>query len=96
MKYGDASHALGDMYEDIRIIETHLHKQIYEILSEIYGEEETGWWRRGIPLSIRQTCQIRREEDEEPVEDPYCYTDLLDLWHIFDKQWKYLKRLLTR
>lgn len=94
LKYGDSRHALGDMYEDVRAIETHLHQIIYDILIETYGEGETGWWRKGIPLSIRQTCQSRREEDEDPVEEPYCYTDLLDLWHIFDKQWNTLKNAL--
>ena len=94
IKYGDARHALGDMYEDIRAIETFLHNLIRENLMEIYGEGELEWWRKGIPLSIRQSCQSRREQDEEPVEDPYCYTDLLDLWQILDKQWKVLKKVL--
>jgi len=94
IKYGDSRHALGDMYEDIRAIETHLHELIREALIEKYGEGELEWWREGIPLSIRQNCQSRREEDEDPVEDPYCYTDLLDLWHILDKQWNILKDAL--
>ena len=94
IKYGDSRHALGDMYEDIRAIETHLHNIICEALIEEYGEGELEWWRKGIPLSIRQNCQSRREEDEDPVEDPYCYTDLLDLWHILDKQWNTLKDAL--
>lgn len=94
IKYGDSRHALGDMYEDVRTIETHLHQIIRDTLTETYGEGEMEWWRKGIPLSIRQTCQSRREEDEDPVEEPYCYTDLLDLWHIFDKQWNTLKDAL--
>jgi len=94
IKYGDSRHALGDMYEDVRAIETHLHELIREALIEKYGEGELEWWREGIPLSIRQNCQSRREEDEDPVEDPYCYTDLLDLWHILDKQWNILKDAL--
>jgi hypothetical protein len=91
IKYGDSRHALGDMYEDVRTIETHLHQIIRDTLIEKYGEGEMEWWRQGIPLPIRQTCQSRREEDEDPVEEPYCYTDLLDLWHILDKQWIILK-----
>jgi hypothetical protein len=94
IKYGDSRHALGDMYEDLRTIETHLHDLIRETLIEEYGEGELEWWRKGIPLSLRQTCQSRREEDEDPVDDPYCYTDLLDLWNILDKQWNVLKRAL--
>ena len=94
LKYGDSRHALGDMYEDVRTIETHLHQIIRDTLIETHGEGEIEWWRKGIPLPIRQTCQSRREEDEDPVEEPYCYTDLLDLWHIIDKQWNTFKDVL--
>jgi hypothetical protein len=93
-KYRDARHALGDMYEDIRTIETHLHGVIQQVLEEKYGEEMMGWWRQGIPESVRKSCVIRQEEDSEPVPDPYCYTDLLDLWHILDKQWTVFSKIL--
>jgi len=93
-KYGTAHTALGDMYEDIRFIETQLHKIIRLALEEEYGGGELVWWRNGIPLSIRQNCQSRREADDEPVTDPYCYTDLLDLWQILDKQWNMLRKVL--
>lgn len=94
LKYGDASHALGDMYEDIRTIETYLHQLIQETLEQEYGEEMMGWWRQGIPESVRKSCVVRQEEDPEPVPDPYCYTDLLDLWHIQNKQWTVLSKVL--
>lgn len=94
IKYGDSRHALGDMYEDVRALETHLHDLIRESLVEEYGEGELEWWRKGIPMSVRQNCQSRREEDDDPVGDPYCYTDLLDLWHILDRQWNILKGAL--
>lgn len=94
LKYGDSRHALGDMYEDIREIETRLHEAIQITLEEEYGEGEMEWWREGITLSIRQNCQARREEDEYPVEDPYDYTELLDLWTILDKKWIVLKKVL--
>lgn len=93
-KYGDASTALGDMYEDIRTVETYLHQLISSALEEEYGKGEMGWWRKGIPLSIRQDCQSRREADDEPATEPYCYTNLLDLWQILDKQWNVLKKVL--
>jgi hypothetical protein len=94
MKYGDSRYALGDMYEDIRTIETHLHQIIQEALEEKYGDEFIDWWRQGIPEPIRKNCVVRQEEDPEPVPDPYCYTDLLDLWQILDRQWKTLKDAL--
>lgn len=94
LKYGDASHALGDMYEDVRAIETYLHAVIRQTLLDEYGIEERGWWRQGIPESVRKGCVIRQEEDSEPVSDPYCYTELLDLWQILDKQWNLLSKVL--
>jgi hypothetical protein len=94
IKYGDSRYALGDMYEDIRTIETHLHQIIQEALEEKYDEELTGWWRQGVPEPVRKSCVIRQEEDSEPVSDPYCYTELLDLWHILDKQWTVLSKVL--
>ena len=42
LKYGDASHALGDMYEDIRAIETYLHDVIRQALLDEYEGSETG------------------------------------------------------
>jgi len=94
LKYGDARHALGDMYEDIRTIETYLHGVIRQTLLDEYEANELGWWRQGVPETIRKSCVIRQEEDPEPVPDPYCYTDLMDLWYILDKQWTILSKVL--
>jgi hypothetical protein len=84
--FGSAAHALGDMYEALRRAEITLHAGIRRALQEQYGESEAGWWRFGVPLSVRQKLQIRREEDSDPAE-PYAYTDLLDLAEILDKNW---------
>lgn len=96
IKYGDARHAPGDTYDDIRAIEIHLHQLIRSSLEEEYGKGEFKWWRKGVPLTIRQNCQFRREGDDEALADPYCYTDLLDLWQILDKQWNVLKKVLPK
>jgi len=94
-KYSDAAHALGEIYEDIRTIEVGLHNLIRIALEEDFGSEEAGWWRQGIPRDIRVKCQQRREEEEtDPAPEPYCYTDLIDLRAILDKQWPILSRHL--
>jgi hypothetical protein len=85
-RYGDDESLLGDLYLDLRYIEVTLHQLIQEALMRDFGFDEGGWWRKGIPESIRKSCQVRREEDPEPVE-AYCYTDLLDLWEIIEKKW---------
>lgn len=87
VKYRDSQNALGDMYEDIREIETRLHSRIREVLEHKFGKAESGWWRKGIPEEIRKDCQSRREEDEDALSDPYCYTDLMHLWLILKSQW---------
>lgn len=95
-QYGDARHALGDMYEDIRIIEIQLHQLIRHALEKEFGFDESGWWRRGIPKEVRMKCQMRREdEDTDPARDPYCYTDLIDLKEILDKRWGILSQYLS-
>jgi hypothetical protein len=85
-RYGSAAHALGDMYENVRCVEVALHTRIREALEYEFGKGEDGWWRKGLPLRLRQKLQERREEDEPPCE-PYAYTDLLDLAEILDKHW---------
>jgi hypothetical protein len=86
--YGNAGHALGDMYDDLREIEVALHWFIEEHLKSCLGDSEAGWWRKGIPEAIRKTCQTRREEDDEPADHAYGYTDLLDLGRIIEYCWQ--------
>jgi hypothetical protein len=95
LRYGDARHALGDIYEDIRLIEVGLHQLVRRALEKEHGSGELGWWRQGVPSRIRVKCQQRREEDEiETPPDPYCYTDLLDLREILKSKWNILSQHL--
>ena len=93
--YSDARHALGDMYEDIRRIEITLHDKIREALILRYGDGEAGWWRQGIPESVRVKCQERREKDQDEPCQPFCYSDMLDLDAILEKEWSLLKDLFS-
>jgi hypothetical protein len=77
---------MGDMYEDVRDIETTLHSRIRSALENIHGPEKTGWWLK-LPLEIRNKCNERCEEDELSL-DPYCYTDLRK---ILEKNWNVLR-----
>lgn len=93
-RYADEASAYGDMYEDLRSIETTLHKLVRERLKEALGDEEKGWWRQGVPEGVRLKCQDRRERDEDPCSDPYGYTDLLDLARILEANWKHFTSIL--
>lgn len=86
-RYGDAAHALGDMYEDLRCIEMTVHTMVRDVLVRTFGRSESGWWRQGVPEAIRRSSQVRREEDAEPADSPFCYTDLLDLGRIIEANW---------
>jgi hypothetical protein len=77
----------GDLYEYLSETELALHDMVATKLKQAYGESENGYWRRGVPLTIRTKCQDRRESDDEPCESAFQYTDLLDLYEIIAKNW---------
>jgi hypothetical protein len=94
-RYADARHALGDMYEDVRRIELTLHARVKQVLVEHHGDAEIGWWRKGVPESVRVKCQERRERDLDEPRDVHCYTDLLDLGKIIESQWNLFSTVLS-
>ncbi|HUV31689.1 MAG TPA: hypothetical protein VMY05_11465 [Acidobacteriota bacterium] len=75
---------LGDMYALIREFEVFLHRAIKRVLVKDFGEDN--WWRSGVPVKVRKECVVRLEEDDEPADDPYCYTNLIHLLQILEKQ----------
>ena len=83
-----------ELYEYISEIETAIHQFIKGVLKKEFGEGETGWWREGITLDIRQKCQGRREEDDDPSDSVFAYTDLIDLSKIIQKNWPLFKDLV--
>ncbi|GJM43223.1 MAG: hypothetical protein DHS20C21_00650 [Gemmatimonadota bacterium] len=91
--YTDPTHALGDMYDDLRNIETTLHEKIGQALVGRYGDGEAGWWRQGVPEKVRVKCAERRERDRDNPCRPFGYSDLLDLDAILEHQWTLLKDL---
>jgi hypothetical protein len=85
LKLRDARVDLGDMYEMIRDLELSLHKFVRDSLIGRYGEEN--WWREGVPLNVREDCALINERDPEPAKELFCYTTVMNLFVIFDKQW---------
>jgi hypothetical protein len=94
LRYGTTSGALGEMYEDLRAIEVGLHRSVRSSLEAEYGRGELGWWRKGVPDAIRASCQTKREQDDDPVLEPYNYTDLMELRDIIVKNWEVVRRKL--
>ena len=85
LKLRDARVDLGDTYELIRDLELSLHRFIREALVREYGIEN--WWREGVPLGVREDCAVINERDAEPAQDLFCYTTVMHLFVVLDKQW---------
>lgn len=94
LRYRRARVVLGDLYELVRNIEVRVHRFIKQSFIEEYGEEN--WWRGGVPDRIRADCAATRERDTEPANDAYCYTTLMNLREILDKQWSVLSPHLPK
>jgi len=86
--YGDARHALGDAYDDLRSVEIGLHRLVRQALEERFGPGESEWWRHGVPETVRKACQVKREEDDSPASSAFAYTNVMDLRTILDKSWQ--------
>jgi hypothetical protein len=76
-------------------IERQLHQHIKRRLQAKFGDQGESWWVSGIPLKIRKECVTRREEDPSR-DEPYSYTDLIDLKEILDKNWPLFEMDLLR
>lgn len=83
-RYKDAASAHGDMHDDLRKLETLLHKMVPHRLTETYGTHDSAWWHSGVPEQVRVKCEERHRNDGKRSREPYVYTDLLDLLSIIE------------
>lgn len=90
-RYKDVASAYGDMYDDLRKLETRLHKIIRHRLTETYGTPDSAWWHSGVPEQVRVKCEERHRNDGKQSREPYVYTDLLDLLSIIEANWSHFK-----
>lgn len=86
----------GDLYVGIADIEVTLHTQIETVLKSQFGNNDDSWWRTGVPLQIRKRCVTTKEEDDDPMEHPFSYTTLIDLWDIIEKNWAVFVKALPK
>jgi hypothetical protein len=92
LKLRDSRVDLGDMYEFLSDIEVRLHDYVRTSLVAHYGEEN--WWRQGVPLPVREDCAVTSERDHEPAANLYCYTTVMNLRFIIDREWNVLSQNL--
>lgn len=81
----------GDLYESIREIEMLLHSITKKTLIGKYGD---AWWRKAVPQKIRVECVQRREMDDLPADDPFSYTNFIDMKKILSENWTELAEKL--
>lgn len=86
----------GDMYDYVSEAELAIHRLVRTVLESEFGVEDHGWWREGISKDIRARCAARREEDDDPSEDQYAYTTLIQLSVIISKNWNCFERAVPR
>lgn len=84
---GSAHVFRGDLYEYVSTVEVGLHRFVRVRLERKFGLGEHGWWSNGIPHNIQEKCASRRKEDDEPCEEPYSYTTLIELWEVIRRRW---------
>jgi predicted transcriptional regulator len=83
-----------DLYALMGAIEVWLHRFVQEKLESSYGR--SAWWREGVPEAIRVSCQTRREGDPTPLDDPFQYTNFIDLKTIIDRNWRIFVEVLPK
>ena len=77
----------ADMYDYVSRLEVMLHDLVRDCLVREFGDEDSGWWRKGVSENIRQSCAMKLEGDDDPDDHPFSYTTLIDLNAIIDKKW---------
>ena len=92
----DSRLSRGDMYEHLADLEVELHAFIRWTLQTEFGSDEAGWWRKGVPVSVRKNCVQSREEDPDPIDDVFAYTTFINLSEIVDKTWSLFAPLLPK
>ena len=59
-----------------------------------FGEKESGWWKVGVPDTVRINCAQAREFADESVDHPYHFTTFIHRKKIMYKNWElFLRRL---
>ena len=82
----------GGMYEIVSELEIKIHGLVRSRLIKEYGLEK--YVREGVPIEVRKKCAINQQEDENPVDDLFAYTTLIQLWDVIDKKWSLFEPII--
>jgi hypothetical protein len=87
---------IGEMYDDLCVLERTLHAKIKSILLRKFGEKDNQWWGTGIPRAVRIACAQAREDNPEFQFHAYDYTTLIHLKTILDDNWSLFSKRLPK
>lgn len=68
-------------------IEVRLQAAVVAALKTEFGNEETGWWTKGVPSEVRKKVNIRQDDDNYSRGGKENYFDLIDYRKIALKTW---------
>ena len=94
--------ALGDLYEELRTIETTIHTYVSEQLkaslqvpniSDVEADQDA-WWTQAVPETVKRDCNQRWEENSRQGHS-YDYTDFKHLWEIIERNWPIFSNKFT-
>jgi hypothetical protein len=94
LKFREGSVFREDMYGLVASLEVRIHQLVFDRLVLEYGTDHSEWWGEGVPLSIRQKCRCIQEEETNSNDEPFCYSTLMDLITIIDKNWALFDRFI--
>lgn len=76
--------------EKAKIIVPRVHLMISHkvlgTLKEEFGNDESGWWYKGVPISVRKKVAERKEDDSEHPPYEQCF-DLIDYKKVILNNW---------
>jgi len=68
-------------------IQRKLYDRVFNKLKNKFGHEEFGWWAKGVPPNVRESCVTEREKDPER-KNPEQYVTLIDYYSIAAHNWE--------
>ena len=84
--------------EEARLLMPNIQLTIRELtlilLKTTFGEYADAWWRKGVPVTMRQEVVARREQSPEGGEREDFF-DLIDYKKIADKHWKEFQKFFS-
>lgn len=88
LRFGPAERHFGDLYMLLRSYELTLHRLVRQSLEAEYGPGRSGWWKKALPLDVRQTAVKRLELEDDSDIDAWELVTLGELGIVVEKQFK--------